>query len=117
MKKIDKFKHLMPNEVGLTIKLTDDGQLNSNIGFCFSEDLDLDRQNSMITIMHGIVSMIEESPQLLWAMGEIFRRAVEQEMVDKQEIVFEPDNELLKKLNGQKGKKSNIIDFSSRKRQ
>ena len=116
MKKIDKFKHLMPDEVGLTIKLTDDGQLNSSIGFCFSEDLDLDRQNSMITIMHGVVSMIEESPQLLWALGEIFRKAVEQEMVDKQEIVFEPDTELLKKMNGDK-KKSNIIDLSSRKRQ
>ena len=115
-KKIDKFKHLNANEVGLTIKLSTDGKLHSSIGFCFSEDLDPDRANMVVTMMHGVVSMIEECPQVLWSFGEYFRRTLEQEYLEDQEMVFEPDPELLKKMNGKDGM-AKIIDISSRKKQ
>lgn len=116
MKKANKFKHLMANEVGLTIKLTDDGKLNNSIGFCFSEDIDPQRASSMIEMMHGVVSMIEQNPLLLMNMGHVF---VQENITgsDLMETVeFEPDPELLNGLDKNKVS-AKIVDISSRKKQ
>ena len=94
MKKINRFAHLMPDEVGLTIKLTNDGKLNASMGFCLSEDISPDRADALQDLMYGALALIEDSPEMLMAYGATIRPANNQEL---QEVVFEPDYDLIKK--------------------
>lgn len=114
MKKINRFSHLMPDEVGLTIKLSNDGRLNASMGFCLSEDISPDRADALLDLMYGALALIEDSPEMLLAYGAAIRPPNKQEL---HEVVFEPDYDLVKKDPELTEKLTNVIPFTSRRKQ
>ena len=114
MNKINRFNHLMPDEVGLTIKLSNDGRLNASMGFCLSEDISPDRADALLDLMYGALALIEDSPEMLLAYGAAIRPPNKQEL---HEVVFEPDYDLVKKDPELTKKLTNVIPFTSRRKQ
>ena len=107
----DEFNHLNANEIGLTIKILDDGKLGASIGFCFEEDFDEDRADAVIMMMYGVVALVEDNPEVLLAMGEVFGEAKFGE-TEALPIDFEPDVKLKKAIKAIE--KSNVISFRKR---
>tara|TARA_S200000501_G_C20869952_1_gene763753 strand:+ start:1985 stop:2344 length:360 start_codon:yes stop_codon:yes gene_type:complete len=110
--KMQKFLKLDANELGLIVKLEEDGKLNCSVGVCFSEDLDEERQDDCIDLMHGIVGIIQDSPLMLMSFGQAIRPNEGKRL---REIIFTPDEELHDRMDEHDRKNTNIIDFSSRK--
>tara|TARA_S200000501_G_scaffold205477_1_gene193201 strand:+ start:3325 stop:3669 length:345 start_codon:yes stop_codon:yes gene_type:complete len=109
--KKDGFSHLETNEVGLTLKLMDDGKLAASIGFCFDQDFDKDRADAIMLMMYGVVSLVEDNPEVLLAMGSTFgeeKFAIEQDT----SIDFEADPKLKKAIKDIQN--SNVINFRKR---
>lgn len=114
MKRNNRFNHLMPDEVGLIIKLTNDGKLNASMGFCLSEDISPDRADALLDLMYGALALIEDCPEMLMAYGAAIRPASKQGL---QEVVFDPDYNLIKKDPKLTEKLNNVIPFTSRRKQ
>ena len=111
--RIGKFSNLDANEVGLVIKLTEDGSLSSSMGVCFAEELNPERADAMLDMMHGILGLIDDCPLMLMAYGAEIRPNESDQL---REVFLEAAPELQANVDDFDRKKhSNVIDFSSRK--
>lgn len=107
----DVFGHLESNEVGLTLKLMENGKLGASIGFCFDEDFDRERADAIILMMYGVVALVEDNPEVLLAMGEVFGEE-KFSIPQGSSIEFEADPKLKKAVKDKE--KSNVISFRKR---
>lgn len=110
--KKDRFNHLDRNEIGLTIKMRDDGKMGASIGFCFDEGFDEDRADDVILMMYGVVALVEDNPEVLLAMGEVFGEAKFAAPGVASSINFEADPKLEKAIKDIEN--SNVISFRKR---
>jgi hypothetical protein len=113
----------LPNAVFMEISVDEEGRLLFSGGFGFDDDYPEDTMQFLQDLLAGIYAIINTQTDNVIAAGKIVRSAPgfdgfdypEQEETDV-EIIFEPDEELVKKMKERsQGDTLNVIKFDPKK--
>ena len=113
----------IPNAVFMEIAVDEEGRLLFSGGFSFDEDYPEDTMQFLQDLLAGVYAIINTQTDNVIAAGKIVRSAPgfdgfdypDEEETDV-EIIFEPDEELVKKMKERsQGDTLNVIKFDPKK--
>lgn len=113
----------LPNAVFMEISVDEEGRLLFSGGFGFDDDYPEDTMQFLQDLLAGVYAIINTQTDNVIAAGKIVRSAPgfdgfdypEQEETDV-EIIFEPDEELVKKMKERsQGDTLNVVKFDPKK--
>jgi len=113
----------LPNAVFMEISVDEEGRLLFSGGFGFDDDYPEDTMQFLQDLLAGVYAIINTQTDNVIAAGKIVRSAPgfdgfdypEEEETDV-EIIFEPDEELVKKMKERsQGDTLNVIKFDPKK--
>ena len=114
---------LRPNAVYMEISVDEEGRLIFSGGFSFDEEYPEDTMEFLQDLLAGVYAIINTQTENVIAAGKIVRSAPgfdgfdypDEEETDV-EIIFEPDEELVKKMKeNNRDKTLNVIKFDPKK--
>jgi deoxyadenosine/deoxycytidine kinase len=96
------------NTLNMRLRILEDGDLEVFFGHNIEDDMPEEVANFYMDLLNGINTMLESNPDHLVLLGTLLRTV--HELQNKDEVEFEPDEELLKAVQDR-----NIVPFNKKK--